>query len=384
MTLFDVAITGGGPAGAWAAFNLASGGARVALIDASHPREKPCGGGVSARALALLGSSVQQVANGVAIDSARFIHRDRQLTMPLVDSEAGMRLAVVPRMAFDGDLLARAEQAGATIVRERVTDVQRLATRWSVSTPTGEIEAAWLVGADGPASLVRRRVSSPFAREDLSIAAGYYVHGVTSRQIDIAFDDDPSGYLWSFPRHDHVAVGACAQANVTSTSRLLALTERWIAVNVDGGTRQRYSWPIPSLGVAALERQQPSGERWLLVGDAAGLVDPITREGIFYALLSGAYAATSILEHRDASRSYAESLRDGIYSELILAARLKARFFQPRFMGLLISALQRSGRIRAVMSDLVAGEQAYGTLRRRLVATLEVRLMIQLFGGQRT
>jgi menaquinone-9 beta-reductase len=384
VRVFDVVIVGGGPAGAWAALNLASGGARVALLDDSHPREKPCGGGVTARALALLGSSVRQVTDGVAIDSARFVHRDRALLMPLADANAGLRLAVVPRLAFDSHLIARAEQAGADVIRARVKDVKRVGRAWQVSSTGGEIESAWLIGADGPGSLVRRRVSTPFAREDLSIAAGYYVHGVTSRRIDIDFEDDPAGYLWSFPRPDHLAVGACAQADVTSTAALLALSEQWILANTTGGTRKRYSWPIPSLRVDALKRQQPSGDGWLLAGDAAGLVDPITREGIFFALMSGAYAARSILEHADPSTAYTELLHDTIYAELILAARLKARFFQPRFMGLLLSALQRSSRIRAIMSDLVAGEQPYGTLRRRLVATLELRLMLELFGGYRT
>ena len=117
-----------------------------------------------------------------------------------------------------------------------------------------------------------------------------------------------------------------------------------------------------------------------MAGDAAGLVDPITREGIFFALTSGDYAAASLLEGRDPATAYATRLRDTIYAELILAARLKARFYRPQFMALLVSALQRSARIRAIMADLVAGEQPYGTLRGRLIRTFEWRLMFELFG----
>ncbi len=396
MAVFDVAIVGGGPAGAWAATKLSAGGALVALIDGSHPREKPCGGGVTGRALDLLGSSVEEVPYGVPIHDASFAHRDRIAAVSLTDSPSAPpgvkeprdkmrpRLAVVPRRAFDQELLERARASGASLLTTRATEVNRSAAGWRITTREGTVESRWLIGADGPGSLVRRRVSTPFLREDLSIAAGYYVHGATRAQVDIAFEDDPAGYLWSFPRHDHLAVGVCAQADVTTTAQLLSLTEKWINRHVETGRRERYSWPIPSLRVETLRREQPAGPGWLLAGDAAGLVDPITREGIFFALSSGEHAAAALLEGRDPARAYAERLRDTVYAELLLAAQLKARFFRPAFMGLLISALNKSGPIRAIMADLVSGEQPYGSLRRRLIRTMELRLMLELFGLTRS
>jgi geranylgeranyl reductase family protein len=378
---FDVAIAGAGPAGAWAAARLASAGASVALIDASHPREKPCGGGVTGRALALLGSSIDRVVDAVPIEAASFAFRDRVTAMPLAEGQQALRLAVVPRRTFDGYLVDRAVRDGATLLRTRVTDVVRDGARWQITTRDGSVTADWIIGADGPGSLVRRRLSAPFERADLSIAAGYYVHGASSRRIDIAFVENPAGYLWSFPRRDHLAVGTCAQADATTTADLLRITGQWIERNVSGGTHERYSWPIPSLRVETLQRERPAGAGWLLAGDAAGLVDPITREGIFFALMSAEHAAQSLIDRQDPSSLYIARLRDTIYAELILAARLKARFFRPQFMGLFLAALQRSRRIRAVMSDLVAGEQPYHTLRRRLLGTFELRLMFELFGN---
>ena len=387
MPRFDVAIVGGGPAGARAAFRLASGGARVALVDPSHPREKPCGGGVTGRALELVGAeSAVAAEDGVSIRELRFEHRDRDITIPLDADGEPPRLAVFSRLVFDRHLLDLARSAGATLIPARAVDVTRTNTGWTVMTREEAVSSRWIIGADGPGSLVRRRVSAPFARGDLSIAAGHYVHGVSARRIDIAFADDPPGYLWSFPRPDHLAVGVCAQADVTTPARLLALSERWIDDHVEGGVRERYSWPIPSLTAAALDRERPAGDGWMLAGDAAGLVDPITREGIYFALASGDHAAESILGAADPSAAYHVRLRDTIYTELMLAARLQARFFRPSFCGLLVSALQRSARIRAIMADLVAGEQPYHSLRRRLLRTFELRLMLELFGGfaQRT
>ena len=145
----------------------------------------------------------------------------------------------------------------------------------------------------------------------------------------------------------------------------------------DAGITQ-YSWPIPSLGEAALRRERHAGPGWMLLGDAAGLVDPITREGIYYALQSAEAAARS-LGAADPAARYTTELRATVIEELLRSARFKARFFRPAFMGLFVSALQRSGRIREVAADLISGQQTFRHLRRRLLATLEWGLMVELF-----
>jgi flavin-dependent dehydrogenase len=116
----------------------------------------------------------------------------------------------------------------------------------------------------------------------------------------------------------------------------------------------------------------------MLAGDAAGLVDPITREGIFFALLSGEHAATS-LRRPNAAVEYTRRLRQTVYHELTRAARLKAHFFRPELLALLVRALARSPRVRDIMADLVSGRQTYAGLRRRLLGTFEVRLMLDFF-----
>ena len=120
----------------------------------------------------------------------------------------------------------------------------------------------------------------------------------------------------------------------------------------------------------------------MLLGDAGGMVDPITREGIFFALLSADAAADSLIERDgDPAARYAARIHSTIYDELIRAARLKARFFNPNFTALLIRALEKSAAVRAVMLDLIAGRQPYRGLRRRLLATMEVKLMFEMIRG---
>ena len=219
-----------------------------------------------------------------------------------------------------------------------------------------------------------------FSRSELSIATGCFAHGVTSDEIAIEFLAEPSGYIWSFPRSDHLAIGVCAQADQTTVRVLQGIADRWTHDNGSGGgTRlERYSWPIPSLDVPSLERQRFAGDRWLLAGDAAGLVDPITREGIFFALRSGEIAADAIAGGRDVSREHHTRIRDEIVPELRRAARLKRGFFRGPFTRLLIDALNHSASVRTIMADLVAGRQPYAGLKRRLVSTFELSLAWRL------
>jgi flavin-dependent dehydrogenase len=122
-----------------------------------------------------------------------------------------------------------------------------------------------------------------------------------------------------------------------------------------------------------------AGDRWFLAGDAAGLVDPITREGIFFALQSAGHAADAIAAGGPApERAYVERVRHDIVAELIRAADFKTRFFQPRFTRLLVDALNQSPAIARIMADLVAGTQSYRTLKWRLAGTLEGRLAWRL------
>ena len=304
VQLFDVVIVGAGPAGAVAARALALAGARVGLVDASHPREKACGGGVTGRALELVGVEVP----GRAITTVRFEAGGRAADVPLPD---GDRLQVYDRQSFDAALLARAIEAGVTHIGARVTSFRRHDGRWTITAGGETSEAPWLLGADGAGGIVRKQVFRRFDRSQISLAAGSYVDGVEESGIVIGFIDDPCGYLWSFPRPGHLAVGTCAQADETTTTQMHAITDRWLDeyAPAQGRARRRYAWPIPSLRPADVDAEQPAGDGWMLLGDAAGLVDPITREGIYFALRSGSLAAQAFAT-TSPGRTYTASVRD--------------------------------------------------------------------------
>ncbi len=389
MTAYDAVVIGAGPAGSIAARDLAGAGARVALVDGSHPREKCCGGGVTGRALAL-GPRIQTngyAGGGCRIRSAVFEVADRSSTdihgctrrvrVPIDSRDA---LTVFSRARFDAALLAEAVAAGATHVKARARAIHGRGGAWTVACGPDTVRAAWLVGADGPSGIVRKHVFRAFDRSQLSIAAGSFVDGVAADEVVIRFVDDPRGYLWSFPRPGHLAVGTCAQADASTSAALHRVTDEWLERYPAAAARprRRYAWPIPSLSSRDLDREHPSGAGWMLLGDAAGLVDPITREGIFFAMRSGQLAADA-LGGADAASVYAAAVGDELHAELRRAADLKAAFFRPQFTRLLVHALDRSAAIRGVMIDLIAGRQPYAGLKRRLLGTLELGLMAKLF-----
>ena len=380
----DIAIVGAGPAGARAAYVVAARGARVRILDASHPREKPCGGGVTGRALALVADAVDAAdCRASVIRSVRFTHsgdsRSAVVALEHRGASADSALLVADRTTFDRVLLAAAERAGAVLDRSRVRHVAVDADGATLETTAGVRRATFVIGADGANSLVRRRVATPFRRDQLSIATGFFAHGVTSDEIVVELRSDPPGYIWSFPRPTHLAIGICAQADAGVTAAALrARTARWIAATriADGARLEPYSWPIPSLAAGDFDAVAVAGPRWALVGDAAGLVDPITREGIYFALASGQWIADALAAGDDA-RVYASRVRDEAMSELARAARLKAAFFRPAFTGLMLRGLQESHAIREVMADLVAGRQPYASLKWRLLRTFEWRLALR-------
>ena len=256
---FDVGIVGGGPAGARAAWRLSRSGARVVMFDGSHPREKPCGGGVTGRALDLVSDAIDPAAlPSIAITAATFEHGANITAVSVGNgSRSHPLLAVMSRRVFDDTLLAAAIAAGARLVRSRARKIVAGPTGWTVESALESVQVEWLLGADGTeqsrsAQRLRRRSRARTSRlpQDSTCTAA------RPSNIAIAFEDEPAGYLWSFPRPDHLAVGACAQADETRPATLLAIVSGWLERNVAPGLRlEKYSWPIPSLSAPALDRE---------------------------------------------------------------------------------------------------------------------------------
>ena len=201
-------------------------------------------------------------------------------------------------------------------------------------TAHGEHAADFLLGADGANSLVRKKLARPFSASESRSPPDSSFTAHRASAIAIRSMAEQPGYLWSFPRPDHLAVGdlrAGAAARATSAD-LRAQSLAWIDDRSwprATAALEPYAWPIPSAGFSDAGRMRARGPGWMLLGDAAGLVDPLTREGIYYALLSGVWAADA-LDGRAARRAggvYAERVERGNLSRAGRAAQPERRCF---------------------------------------------------------
>jgi len=360
----DIAVVGAGPAGSVFAWRAAREGADVTIFDASHPREKPCGGGLTAKALDLLpGAPTDDPLPGRLVHACRFDsgegdHVDVALARPMLVSS---------RLELDAWLLRRATEAGARHIASRVIavsvpDAARLRTAGG-----DEIQFDVVVGADGAGSLVRRSLLAPVPRERLCIATGWFARGTSDTVV--RFAPGLVGYEWVFPRPDHVGVGICAPLGAVPTAQLLERLERDVArhfpalVDEEGG---RYAHTLPSPSTDPRTILEVAGPRWALLGDAAGLVDPVTGEGIHHALRS-AHVLADTLRDTGSPATYPERVLEDFGRDLLKAAALRERFYAPGFSRRIVRFAALSPAIERVLGDLVLGEQGYRGLKRRLL-----------------
>jgi geranylgeranyl reductase family protein len=312
---FDAIVVGAGPAGSTTAYRLARAGATVLLLDrARFPRDKPCGGGLTGRALRLLPFSVDPVVED-ATDTFE-LHLgyrggfERRSDRPLA--------VMTQRSRLDAYLVDQAAAAGATF---------RDATRVETVTTTGagvEVRAGGrtirgdvLVGADGANGITARALGLARDVERGVALEGNVPHEVAPRgrfagRMVIELGVVPGGYGWVFPKGDHVNVGVGGWAD--EGPRLREHLRRLCAAH-----------GLPWERVASLRghrlpsRRRPSGlarGRALVVGDAAGLVDPVSGDGMYEAFLSGKLAAETALALLAGRRADLEAYDDELTRSL--------------------------------------------------------------------
>ncbi len=203
------------------------------------------------------------------------------------------------------------------------------------------------------------------------MACGWYARG--DSEMVVRFLPGVEGYLWLFPRAGHVGVGIGAPLGNPPTRDLLALLEREVSRAFPALAREEntpyYAHTIPSAGEDGASLREMAGEKWALLGDAAAIADPITGEGIFYALRSGQLLAEVVMSGGSPLK-YAERAMEEFGHDLMRAARLSKRFFAPGFTDRMLDYAGRSPALSRVLVDLVLGKQDYMSLKKRLVMTL--------------
>ena len=286
---WDVAVVGGGPAGLAAASAAAATGARTLVLErAQHPRYKTCGGGLIGASLAAVGAQLAVPAKEQVRAATFTLRGGREFTRehdePIV--------AMVMRDEFDAALLARAQERGA-VIRQRapVRALDQAADRVSVRLADGSaVTAAVVVGADGSAGVSAKHVGVRFAQVDLGLELEIAVPEPLRRQwagrLLLDWGNIPASYAWVFPKDGRLTVGVIAARGNGDATRDY-LREFVARLNLGSFEVLRDSGHLTR---CRAEGASLRAGRVLVAGDAAGLLDPWTREGISFALRSGALA----------------------------------------------------------------------------------------------
>src|SRR5215470_10345730 len=243
-----IAIVGGGPSGALAAAELARAGRKVLLFDEKLAWEKPCGGGLTDKAIARWPFIREVQAERNWISHCELIAPSGRKVAFQLDRQ----IAIFSRKVLNGLLLDRAGQAGAEVCRVRVLNIERHGTSWSIRTRSGIYTADFVVLATGARNSFRGQFSRAFGPENFMVAVGYYVPG-THHTVQIRFLKGLHGYIWVFPRHDHFSVGICGSMQGANTAKLRRVLDGLLpefGLSLDGG--QFYAHIIPALTTSAL------------------------------------------------------------------------------------------------------------------------------------
>jgi geranylgeranyl reductase family protein len=392
--VWDVAVVGAGPAGSAAARAAAEAGARVVLLEkAALPRYKTCGGG-------LIGLSRAELPEGFAlpvrqsIDAITFTQQGRR--MRTKRDRGGELLALVNRAEFDHALAKAAVEAGAAL-REGAAvlsvaepDAPAIADAPADASGTGpvllaladgsRVAARAVVGADGSASRVARHVGVTFRQVDLGLEAEIPVPPDVAAQwagrVLIDWGPVRGSYGWVFPKGDTLTVGVIAARGGGEATRgyyrefvqRLGLAEYPAATDSGHLTRCREAGSPLSRG------------RVLVAGDAAGLLEPWTREGISFALRSGRMAgeaAARIAAAGDdaaaaaAARGYRDRVEDGLGAEMAAGERLLAGFEKrPAFFHAAVTGLPVAWR---AFAEVCRGNTTFAELMRSRAAQAALR-----------
>jgi geranylgeranyl reductase family protein len=309
---FDVVVVGAGPAGAIAAAVLASGGAGVALVEkAAFPRDKACGDVIGPRGLQVLDDVGIPAPIGRQVGQIEvFGPKGRKVQLPCGEwlTYPGHGTAVT-RSKFDAMLNETAIQAGATPVHARAVEALRTEGKidgYRLSTGR-ELRADFVIGADGATSRVAAEAGLVYPKRVLwGFAMRSYLHCAVNLPAILFWEPEPwralPGYGWVFPGTDgsNVGLGLGMVADRRAAARVTQLLPRFLdhirEIGVlTGAPDSMPSRPLGGWLKMGMIGTIPAAGTVLLVGDAAGLVNPLQGEGIAQALCSGRMAAEALL-----------------------------------------------------------------------------------------
>jgi flavin-dependent dehydrogenase len=365
-----IGIIGARVAGSYAGVLLSRMGHEILLFDDSIERDKPCGGGVTAKALRKMPWLHQK---SLPYTEARTIHLTTSdgysSSLPLPHP-----VHIFPRVSLDRFMREWALHAGVHFLPERARKFENDGKHWSIETSGRMHEVDYLIGADGATSKVRATVASPFSSSDLNLALGYRLPELYHPgEMRVAYQEIGfQGYIWSFPCVDHSSTGIGRHLPGIRSSDLRRRLDQYIAAHYPDAASEKsfYAACIPCLSRDVLMNQVVCGKGWALLGDAAGFADGITAEGIYYAFRSAELLAESF--QRGEPLTYEAAWRSEFRDDLETAAAWRDRFYcgmvlSKTFIRRSLQAVKHSPTIRGMLDHVISGNLSYKALLQNLV-----------------
>jgi geranylgeranyl reductase family protein len=366
---YDVIVVGAGPGGSTASRFCAQAGLRTLLIEKEQlPRYKPCGGCLSTKTVRLVGFDLSPVLENT-IYRVEFTYC---LKDPFSIESREPIAFLVMRDRFDHFLVKKALEKGAEILEgERVERVEERENGIEVKLANGKtFRCAYLIGADGAGSVVGKSLSllpQEGDRKGIGLEIEVPFESAINypkedfHHVHLDFGRIPSGYGWIFPKRENLSVGIGGMfidRGETNLHQCLVSFLNGLSYIKKGEARKVTGHPLPSFYD---EGQRVSKGRILLVGDAGYLIDPLTGEGIYYAIRSGILAADAILQSKEKgilpSDLYQPAVRLSIFENLKWAL-LFARFVN-RFNNLSYQTLRRYPELGSLYLQVLDGSGTY-------------------------
>ncbi len=295
--MFDVIVVGAGPAGSTIAKELSEKGIDVLLIE-KDPKimEKPCGGGISKKTLDLVGDIPEDIIE-CEIRGTRIFSGEKVLEL----SHEKYSGVTVTRKNFDGFLENKAKKAGTKIIRgEMVSKIENKEDEVVCETVSGKrYSAKFLVGADGPTSIVYRYLNKgkrQYAKSSSKeiLMSKKKINEIFKNKFNIYTDSIKRGYGWVFPRKNNISIGVGGDMNILETTaafkEFIKKLEWEFGLILEIDFNKIDNWVLPVYN----NKANLASNRIILIGDAAGFIYPISGEGIYCAILSAIKGAKFI------------------------------------------------------------------------------------------